>query len=253
MITLFCDLDNTIIYSHRKKLNTPKRVAEMLNGVEQSYITERTFDYLKSCQSISFIPVTTRTLQQYERVKRTIESFNCKYALILNGAVLLNNGIVDETWLNETRELVKESAKEMSRAVELLIREKTVSLKYHDNFLTYGSTSSPEKVSKRINDYVDQSLVHSFFDSRKVYCAPAILTKGNAVGRLSSQLKPEFSLAVGDSENDLSMFGHVDVPIVPNVLAARVQNPNKVIVSKDQILSDATCEVIERVIDNSSK
>ena len=40
----------------------------MLNGVEQSYITQRTFDYLSSCRAISFVPVTTRTKQQYERV-----------------------------------------------------------------------------------------------------------------------------------------------------------------------------------------
>ncbi len=253
MITLFCDLDNTLIYSHRRIINAPKRVAEMLNGAEQSYITERTFGFLSACKPISIIPVTTRTFQQYERVKSIIELLNCQYALILNGAVLVKHGMIDDLWLNESRELVKDAEEEMRRVTERLATNKAISIKYHDEFLTYASASNPQHVSKQLNDSFDQSLVHSFFDSRKVYCTPTILTKGNAIKRLSSHIKPELTLAVGDSENDLSMLAYADIPIVPNTLSEMVSNPNKVIIPQGQILSDATCDVLERIIGNSDR
>ena len=247
MITLFCDLDNTIIYSHRKILNTSKRVAEMLNGVEQSYITERTFEYLSSCWSVSFVPVTTRTPQQYERVESTIESFNCKYALILNGAVLLNNGIVDDLWLDDSKELVKGSAEEMGKAITLLQQYGKAPLRYRDEFLIYSSVQEPKVVVEKMKNDIDGTQVNLFFDNRKVYCTPSTLTKGNAIKRLMIRLMPELSFAVGDSENDLSMFENVDVPVVPNALAGMVSNPNKVIVPNEEILSDAACDVIEKV------
>ncbi len=248
MITLFCDLDNTILYSHRRTLNVPKRVAEVLKGAEQSYITERSFNFLSSCRSLSVIPVTTRTLKQYERVKTVIDCFNCKYALTLNGAVLLINGEIDESWHEQSKYLVADASEEMKKTVMLFEGNELASLQYHDAFLSYASSPNPETVAKQIRESVDNSLVHLFFDNRKVYCTPTILTKGNAIERLSNRFKSELTFAVGDSENDISMFEKVDIPIIPSSLAARVSNSKKVIIPASDILSDAACEVIEATI-----
>ena len=38
MQTLFLDIDNTLIYSHRHVLDVPKRAVEFLNGKVQSFI-----------------------------------------------------------------------------------------------------------------------------------------------------------------------------------------------------------------------
>ena len=248
MTTLFCDLDNTIIYSYRRELNAPKRVAEMLNGFEQSYITESTFSFLSACKSVNIIPVTTRTIHQYERVKHIIDCFNCKYVLVLNGAVLIKEGVIDESWLAQSIELAKIAAGEMHRVATMLENEKMAKVKYHDAFLVYASTSRPEMLSKQIEKTVNSSLVSSFFDSRKVYCVPQVLNKGNAISRLSNYLSLGQTLAVGDSENDISMFENVDIPIVPSTLGTQVSNINKVVISETKILSDATCDVIEKLI-----
>lgn len=249
MTTLFCDLDNTIIFSHRKMLDAPKRVAERLNGAEQSYITERTFRFLSGRKDVSVIPVTARTVCQYERVKGILEAFHCEYALLMNGAVLIKNGAVDQSWLDESAEMVKCSAEKMNEAAQWLKNEGTAELKYHDIFLAYAKAPNPEELSNSINRVFGRSLIYSFFDSRKVYCAPAALTKGNAVKRLSNLIKPEMSFAVGDSENDLSMFDHVDVPIVPQKFEAMVSNQRKVIAREDQVLSDAACDAIETLFE----
>lgn len=250
MITLFCDLDNTILFSHRKTLNTSKRVAEMINGVEQSYITERTFNFLSSCHSVSVVPVTTRTQLQYKRVAKTLESFNCNYALILNGAVLLRDGRIDATWLNESKKLVKSAASEMEKASSLLERYGMVSLSYSDTFLSYARVEEPTIITEMIKHDINTALINVFSDSRKVYCIPSVLTKGNAVRRLLKQIEPGVSIAVGDSDNDLSMFETVDIPIVPFILKERVSNTNKLIAPIDQVLSDATCDFINNFICN---
>lgn len=248
MITLFCDLDNTIIFSHRKELNTSKRVAELLNGVEQSYITERTFSFLSSCRSISFVPVTTRTLQQYERVKGTIQSFNSKYALILNGAILLKNGDVDDLWLNESRELVKDATDEMNKAATLLKRYCKKPLRYRDDFLIYSSAKEPKAIAEKIEKGIDSSRINVFFDSRKVYCAPLSMSKGNNVRRFSRYYQSNVTIGVGDSKNDLSMLESVDIPILPQLLTSFITNPQKIVVPDSKVLSDTACDEIELLV-----
>lgn len=250
MITLFCDLDNTIIFSHRKELNTSKRVAEMLNGVEQSYITQRTFDYLSSCRAISFVPVTTRTKQQYERVRHTIDSFNCKYALILNGAILLTDGNVDSEWCNESKRIAKESAADMERAAKLLMQYLGVPLVYCDDYLIYTSVQEPQAIAEMLRGDMGTSQINIFYDNRKVYCAPISMSKGKNISRFKKRFEAGITIGAGDSETDISMLENVDLPILPQPLTSLVSNPNKIVVPNTRILSDVACDEIERVINS---
>ena len=246
MISLFCDLDNTIIYSHRKKLDVPKRVVEKLNGSAQSYMTEKTFDFLSTCMTISTIPVTTRTFNQYDRLKTTLEILNCEYVVILNGAVLINNGEIDQEWLSESEKLAAGSEVEMDVAAAAL-EKYGVKIRQKDALFTYGSTLDPQGVVDRVEGEIKPSLIHIFCDSRKVYCTPSIINKGSAVKRLKNKLLPELSVGAGDSKNDLPMLNSVDIPIVPQTLEAFVSNPNRITVSQTEILSDVVCDEIDRL------
>lgn len=246
MITLFCDLDNTIVFSHRKSLPVPKRVAEMLDGKEQSYITEKTYNMFSSCESVSIIPVTARTQKQFDRLQIVFRDFNCKYALILNGAVLLKNGLIDKSWLSESKELIKESAFEMERASKVLKRHGAI-VKYSDEFLVYAGAPEPQTLVEQIKNEVDLSLVNLFFDSRKVYCSPIKMTKGNAIKRLINVLHPQITIGVGDSINDISMLNSVDIPIAPQPLENFIQNERKIIFPRSTVLSDVVCDVVEQM------
>ena len=42
-IRLFCDLDHTLIYSHRVPIGLNKIAVEYLNGKEQSFMTQGTY------------------------------------------------------------------------------------------------------------------------------------------------------------------------------------------------------------------
>ena len=105
MKTFFSDLDNTLIFSHRKKGVEDKIPVEYLNGKEQSYMPAELARLLTDNQEIMLIPVTTRSMEQYLRVYGLREIVHNEHALVCNGGVLLINGNVDEEWLRESIEL----------------------------------------------------------------------------------------------------------------------------------------------------
>ena len=71
MIAFFSDLDNTLIFSYKHDIGKEKRCVEIYQGREVSYITERTYGLLTYAASrLLFVPVTTRTEEQYRRMGR---------------------------------------------------------------------------------------------------------------------------------------------------------------------------------------
>lgn len=248
MITLFCDLDNTLIYSHRKSLNVPKRVAEMLHNKEQSYITRKTFDFLSSCREVSIVAVTARTMAQYDRVYKLLNCLHSEYALILNGAVLLKNGLQDKSWLASSIREVRNSEPEMNMAKKLLEYYGDKPVRYSDRFLTYIDAADPPKLLEYLECCIDSNLINTFCDSRKVYCVPTAINKGTAVRKFKKQFETGVTVGVGDSMNDLSMLESVDIPIIPHSMARYISNPNKIVVAKSEVLSDAACAEISKLI-----
>lgn len=248
MITLFCDLDNTLIYSHKKSLNVPKRVAEMLHNKEQSYITRKTFDFLSSCREVSIVAVTARTMAQYDRVYKLLNCLHSEYALILNGAVLLKNGLQDKSWLANSIREVRNSEPEMNTAKKLLEYYGGKPVRYSDRFLTYIDAADPPKLLEHLECCIDSNLINTFCDSRKVYCVPTAINKGTAVTKFKNQFETGVTVGVGDSMNDLSMLESVDIPIIPHSMACYVSNPNRIVVAKSEVLSDAACDEISKLI-----
>ena len=67
-ILFACDLDNTLIHSWKHKREGDICV-EWLNGNEQGYIAEDTCEMLRKVMSlVEFVPVTTRSVAQYQRI-----------------------------------------------------------------------------------------------------------------------------------------------------------------------------------------
>ena len=95
------DLDRTLIYSNRlltkNHLPVPIRNVEVYNGREISYMTEKAIALLRElADEMMFIPVTTRTVEQYHRIALFREEIRPTYAITCNGGVVLNNGNVDD-------------------------------------------------------------------------------------------------------------------------------------------------------------
>jgi len=64
----FTDLDNTLIYSHKREIGEEKTVVEYLDGRQQSFMTNYTYKYLKNAKWLDIVPVTTRIDTQFKRI-----------------------------------------------------------------------------------------------------------------------------------------------------------------------------------------
>ena len=104
---------------------------EYLNGKEQSYMTQGTYEFLCKQNCVHLIPVTTRSKAQYERISVFRKELRCKYALICNGGILLVDGIEDPAWHSETLTLISPELPEL-QATKELVQHASPSLLLHD-------------------------------------------------------------------------------------------------------------------------
>jgi len=117
MTILFAsDLDRTLIYSKNSRgqeVNEQDYAAvEWIDEKPTAFMTNRglqLFQHIAS--SINFIPVTTRTAEQYNRITglfHTIEK--PKYAIVSNGAVILENGNALTEWSDKVIEQMQQNS-----------------------------------------------------------------------------------------------------------------------------------------------
>lgn len=251
MPTLFIDIDNTLIYSHRHSLNAAKRVAEYLNGKEQSYITEKTYNYLSTHKDLRIVPVTTRTLPQFVRVEALLRDLGCTSALISNGAVLLHDGAVDAAWMDESLRLSKVERTELPMAIQWL-ESKCGKEKTHvaDELFVYAGTDDPIGTARDLKQIVDIQKVDVLYDSRKVYCLPKTLNKGTALRRFISRFGISHSIVAGDSTFDVPMLNLGEYAIIPPDLLDQVCSSRIIIADEKQCFSDSICDCIEKLFEN---
>ena len=116
MILFFADMDNTLIYSHKRDIGSDKIGVEFYPEKNQmiSYMTKTSWKLLqKVAHKLLFIPTTTRTIEQYQRINL---GFVPLYALVCNGGILLENGQENMRWYADSRELAAPAKKEIERA-----------------------------------------------------------------------------------------------------------------------------------------
>lgn len=245
MPTLFADIDNTLIYSHRLTITSPKRVVEFLNGKEQSYMTEFTYSFLTGKHDLQIVPVTTRTLQQYQRLENLILDLGCEYSLICNGAILLNYFQIDQAWYEETLRMIESEIPEIAKAEKWMKKYCNDGITYSAcGLFVYSKCMNPQDLALFLRQYVDTEKVDVMYDHRKLYCIPKSINKGIAIKRFSQRFNVGDSIAIGDSSFDISMLNQASVSIVPQKLGFDVQNKNTIICDAERLFSDEICRVI---------
>ena len=96
-ILFACDLDNTLIHSHKHKADGDICI-EIYNDKAQSFISSRAVELLTEINSkILFVPVTTRSIEQYRRIQ-WLEGTQPEFAVTSNGANILHGGEIDLNW-----------------------------------------------------------------------------------------------------------------------------------------------------------
>lgn len=241
----FCDLDHTILYSHRIDMNCGKYVVEHLNGKAQSFMTAKTFNYLKNQKSVEFIPVSTRTIEQYKRITAFQSIIPVQYALVCNGGILLINGTVDEHWYTESLTIISEEIEELKRAKAILERLLPGKIIHDVNSLfCYAKSDAPEVLCSQLKQELNPTQINILCDNRKVYCIPNSLNKGNAIKRFKNRFDVPNAIAAGDSIFDVSMLNTADTALFPPDIQPLIKAKKKICVSTP-FLSDGICTYLE--------
>lgn len=232
MLLLAADLDNTIIHSYKKASETDICV-ETKDGKPLSYMTPKAYQKLHQIndrKDIDFMPLTTRSLEQYRR----IDFFNGKppeMALAANGGILLINGVVDEEWLAGSKELIKDCYPEFEKGIKYFENDEYVyfDIRIVDELFTFTKSAAPLTTKAVLEDVLDLSKVSVYNIGDKVYIFPDVLTKGNSLERLRKRFDYEMIICAGDSEFDISMLNASDKALCPSSLSEFIDRKKRVV------------------------
>ena len=246
MDILFSDLDNTLIYSHNRKLDDEKIVVEHLKGREQSYMTKRTYNFLIDSEWLNWVPVTTRTEIQYMRLE-CLDIMHVKYAIVCNGGKLLVDGIEDVQWTKKTLNIVETQLDDLEIAIRLLknICGKT-ELHRPDAYMCYVKVDDPKEICGKLVKSVKSKNIEIHHDRRKVYLFAGSVNKGNAVRRFRSRFNVGNTVAAGDDTMDIPMLNEVDYALAASKIFNSVNAYEKNLL-EGYIFSNQICEKLEEL------
>ena len=244
----FSDLDNTLIYSHRHHIREPKICVEVLHGKQQSYMSQKSYEYFQSQKWLNTTPVTTRTFDQYQRLNHVAKQFGWHSALICNGAILLIEGKEDIQWRKESVLLAENDQAAFEdlyrRAYNLYGKHNIVLV---DQIMFYVKGTGGQDVYETLTVHSDSSHIRVLRDSRKTYCIPISLSKGNAIKRFLDRTGESFSVAAGDSSDfDISMADNASIFLCPEEFQ---KNPNghSGLKKCKGLFADAICDELDRI------
>ena len=235
---VFSDLDGTLINS-AKRGGKDDIVIERKNKEDISCITLRQAVLFPQLSNI--IPVTTRSIEQYRRIK--IEGFDPEYALCSNGGNLIVGGKVSEDWFCCSKKLCKESEEEIKRLCSVLETDKhrCFEIRTVDELFLFTKSKDPQKTLENLGK---SELCGCYSTGEKIYVFPKQLSKGNAVKRLAEVLGIEknFIACAGDSAIDVSMLNEAYTAVfTDNIPESCVDAPEKIICSKTGFEEFVTC------------
>lgn len=222
------DLDRTLIYSLGAigvPENTPGLVpAEIINGKTSSYISQQALNQLlELTKRVIFMPVTTRTIQQYQRINLFQETVIPDYAVTSNGGNIIVGGVVDKEWRASIGRLVDRhsaTADEVRSYIKAVIRDEwIISESYCDelffSFMVYRDQLPLDEITN-LSDRLYKLGWRVSLQGRKLYAVPAAVNKSDAILHVRRTVRSEPMVASGDSLLDKCLLDSADYAIAPS-------------------------------------
>ena len=223
------DLDQTLIYSPKSFRLLPGEPTpavtsiEIYEGRQISFMADSAIAKLQNIASQSmFVPVTTRTIDQYRRISLFHEKIIPTYSVVSNGGNIIVNGCIDHTW----SEQVAMNMAQMSLCSE--------DMRASFNELCHESWAGPLRMADGLfyyctveRDKVPLAEIESFalwagaqqwnvsVQGRKLYIVPKNINKWTAVAYIRDVLQAKLVVTAGDSLLDLCMLEQADYAIAP--------------------------------------
>ncbi|KGK82425.1 haloacid dehalogenase [Desulfosporosinus sp. HMP52] len=234
------DLDQTLIYSQRSFMN--ENLQEAILPVEWfenryiSYMTTYSISKLKQLsRELLFVPVTTRTKIQYQRINFAEYDIFFDYAVTSNGGTIFHKGIEDQEWSRE----VSAGCKNCLEAEDLIQRFNEIrhpswvhpdSGKMADDLFYYCVVERdkiPVVELAAFKLWAKENNWELSIQGRKLYLVPKSVNKKTAVQYIKGKKGIDFSIAAGDSLLDLDMLNTADFAVAPahgELHSLRLQN-----------------------------
>ena len=217
------DLDRTLIYSNRAlALDVPDRLAPRLLSVEVhdgralSFMTEQAAELLvELVQAALFVPATTRTRTQYERVNLPgpTPGWIPQYAICSNGGQILVNGLPDADWQAEVRTRLDAASAPLREVVEHLALsadpEWTHKRRVAEDLFAYLVVERADLPAGWIDELTAWCAERGWtvsLQGRKVYAVPAPLSKSAALAEVERRVGGATVLSAGDSLLDAELL-----------------------------------------------
>lgn len=223
------DLDQTLIYSPKSfRLGMGESMIEVspiesYDGRQISFMADQAILKLGKIAAQSlFVPVTTRTIEQYLRISLFHEKIIPPYSVVSNGGNILINGVVDEVWRRQVGRNIEQQC--------LCPGDMLVSFKE----LCHDSWAGPIKMADDLfyycvveRDQVPHGELESFsfwarnqnwkvsLQGRKLYLVPQVVNKWSGVTYIQNLLQKKIVITAGDSLLDLQMLEQGDYAIAP--------------------------------------
>ncbi len=220
------DLDRTLVYSRAAfDLTVPDAAApnlvtaEFYQGAPQSYLTLTAAALLQGLPAGVLVPATTRTIEQYLRVRLPID--RPRHAITSNGGNILIDDVPDPQWRDGITAGVAESAplSEIEQHFSPLAGHDWVrTVRTADSLFCYlvaHTTSLPDGFADELRAWSGARGWRVSVQGRKVYALPEPLTKSTAVRRICEWTGADFLLGAGDGILDADVLEMADAAIRP--------------------------------------
>ncbi|MET9951640.1 HAD family hydrolase [Streptomyces sp. NPDC006339] len=221
------DLDRTLIYSTAAlALGMPDAQAPRLLCVEVheskplSFMTEEAAEELRALtEETVFVPTTTRTRKQYQRLSLPGAGEDVRgastptYAICANGGHLLVDGVTDQDWHADVLRRIADACAPLSEIRAYLTATTDLSwVRKHRvaedlfAYLVVERERLPEEWLARFGAWAGERGWTVSLQGRKVYAVPKPLTKSAAVREVARRTGARLTLAAGDSLLDADLL-----------------------------------------------
>lgn len=245
MITAYCDLDNTLIYSKYHKFVDDTICIETYYDKPFSFMLEKdfkVFSEIMGCNDICIVPLTSRSSVQIDRLDFKQER-SFPFFIYSNGGCMRLDGEFDKDWYEESLSLIENCKPGLELARSYLIYNSTRNFEVRciDDLWLFTKLSDTASAKKDLESILSPNLFDVQCKRDKIYVIPKVLNKANAIKRLEKRLKSDFTIAGGDSKLDEDMFRVVDLAVAPTSLGCNL--PNVINVDSEFICSRLLEEV----------
>lgn len=269
MTVLFAsDLDQTLIYSRRSMGSDvkPEELIEVerFEGKPQSFMTEQSQSALWELEPDTvFVPVTTRTREQYERVTGIYEgSEPPQFAIISNGAVILENGEPIKEWSTDIRRRCVDRKTVIEELLPVIHQhfdeEWVLRIRQAEDWFVYLIVDRAQFPEEKIGFYTKVFREIGWgmsLQGRKLYFMPESITKAAAMEYVRDRIKADYVIAAGDSLLDLDLLESADAGLLAahgEAVRADAEVSEHIIVTEEQGIK-AGEEILAKVADISSQ